>query len=195
MTQASPTLADRARRLKALTTSTHDTLDRRIMDAGIFDSRERYAGFLRVQYRFMRDVDALYARADLAALLPDLSERRRLDRVAQDLADLGAAAPSAPSVTGAATPLPHALGWLYVSEGSTLGAAVLYKLAGIRLGLDRDFGARHLDGHAEGVARHWRGFAAALDAVPLTPEQEQLVVTGAQAAFGTVRGYVEQEFA
>ncbi|MGS1007006.1 biliverdin-producing heme oxygenase [Achromobacter anxifer] len=193
MTQPSHTLADRAKRLKALTTSTHDTLDRRIMDAGIFDSRERYAGFLRVQYRFMRDVDALYARTDLAALLPDLSERRRLDLVAQDLADLGDALPRASSAVDAETSLPHALGWLYVSEGSTLGAAVLYKLAGSRLGLDRDFGARHLNGHAEGVARHWRGFAAALDAVPLTVEEEQLVVTGAQAAFGTVRGYVEQE--
>ena len=195
MTQPSHTLADRAKRLKALTTSTHDTLDRRIMDAGIFDSRERYAGFLRVQYRFMRDVDALYARTDLAALLPDQSERRRLDLVAQDLADLGDALPRASSATDAGTSLPHALGWLYVSEGSTLGAAVLYKLAGSRLGLDRDFGARHLNGHAEGVARHWRGFAAALDAVPLTAEEEQLVVAGAQAAFGMVRGYVEQELA
>ncbi|WP_088138870.1 biliverdin-producing heme oxygenase [Achromobacter xylosoxidans] len=195
MTQAPSTLAERAKRLKAHTTSTHDTLDRRIMDAGIFDSRERYAGFLRVQYRFMRDVDALYARADLAALLPDLSERRRLDLVAQDLADLGDALPRASSAIDADISLPHALGWLYVSEGSTLGAAVLYKQAGARLGLDRDFGARHLNGHAEGVARHWRGFAAALDAVPLTAEEEQLVVTGAQAAFGTVRGYVEQELA
>lgn len=195
MTQPSHTLQNRAVRLKALTTSTHDTLDRRIMEAGIFDSRERYSGFLRVQYRFMRDIDALYARTDLAALLPDLPERRRLGRVEQDLADLGTKPPSASAAICADTPLPDALGWLYVAEGSTLGAAVLYKLAGSRLGLDRDFGARHLDAHAEGVARHWRGFAAALDAVPLTLDQELLVVAGARAAFGTVRSYVEQELA
>lgn len=195
MTQSSNDLFQRAKRLKAMTTSTHDSLDRRIMDAGIFSSRERYLGFLRVQYRFLHNVDALYARADLAALLPDLKARRRVDLVGQDLADLGAQPPSPPQVLDADVSLPHALGWLYVAEGSTLGAAVLYKLAGKMLGLDRDFGARHLDGHPEGVAQHWRGFAAALDAVPLTPDQEHIVAAGAQAAFGTVRGYVEQEFA
>lgn len=195
MTPSSDDLFQRAKRLKAVTTSTHDSLDRRIMDARIFSSRERYLGFLRVQYRFLHNVDVLYARADLAALLPDLKARRRIDLVGRDLADLGAEPPSMQPALDADLPLPGALGWLYVAEGSTLGAAILYKLAGKMLGLDRDFGARHLDGHPEGVAQHWRGFAAALDAVSLTPDQEQVVAAGAHAAFGTVRGYVEQEFA
>ncbi|MBR8652959.1 biliverdin-producing heme oxygenase [Achromobacter sp. Marseille-Q0513] len=196
MTTLSPHAdAGRARRLKASTTSTHDSLDSRIMGARIFASRERYAGFLRVQYRFLRDVDALYARADLAALLPDMPARRRLGLVTRDLADLGMAPPAeALPAADAGMAVPGALGWLYVAEGSTLGAAVLYKLAG-KLGLDRDFGARHLAAHPEGVAQHWRDFAAALDAVPLAPEQEGEVVSSARAAFVAVRGYVEQELA
>ncbi|KAG0926111.1 hypothetical protein G6F68_010211 [Rhizopus microsporus] len=91
-------------------------------------------------------------------------------------------------------PLPAALGWLYVAEGSNLGGTILYKMAA-KLGLDRDFGARHLAAHPDGAARHWREFTAALDAVPLSAEQEQQVIDAADAAFRSVHGHVEVEFA
>ncbi|MBM7094103.1 biliverdin-producing heme oxygenase, partial [Streptomyces sp. S12] len=82
----------------------------------------------------------------------------------------------------------------YVAEGSNLGGAVLYKLAA-KLGLNSGFGARHLAAHPDGVARHWRGFTAALDAVTLSRSQEDEVVAGAEAAFGRVRAHVEEAFA
>ena len=91
-------------------------------------------------------------------------------------------------------PLAEALGWLYVAEGSNLGATVLYKLAG-QLGLDAGFGARHLAPHPEGAARHWRAFTTALDSVALTAEQEQQVIDAADAAFRSVHDHVELEFA
>lgn len=62
----------------------------------------------------------------LDMLPPDLGGRRRLDLVGQDLAYLGLEplavdAPPAFSA-GAAVDLPRALGWLYVEEGSNMGA-------------------------------------------------------------------------
>nr|HBK46412.1 biliverdin-producing heme oxygenase [Xanthomonadaceae bacterium] len=85
------TLADATRhqRLKAATRAVHDVLDRRIMAGDIFASREHFARFLRVQYRFHRDIDPLYANPAFEALLPDLPQRRRLGRIAHDLGDLG----------------------------------------------------------------------------------------------------------
>jgi heme oxygenase len=83
-----------------------------------------------------------------------------------------------------------ALGWLYVSEGSKLGAAILYKLAG-KIGLDAQFGARHLAGHPDGRARHWRDFTAVLDTAPLDAGGEQRVTAGARAAFMRMHGHVE----
>lgn len=187
-------VVSRSQQLKAATHSTHDSLDKRVMAADIFASRDSFTRFLRVQYRFHRDIDALYSHRGLLALIPDLAERRRLARIALDLQDLCSDVPvhSTPLVD-ANISLPSALGWLYVAEGSNLGGTVLFKLARDRLQLHADFGARHLAAHADGAARHWRSFTAALDAAPLAAEQEALVVEGARAAFQNVRGYVEDE--
>jgi len=184
----------RSVRLKAATRDSHGALDKRIMAGDIFADRRNFARFLRVQYRFHRSIDALYASPALDALLPDLAERRRLQQVRSDLQDLEQVLPGEDiAALGNDLPLATALGWLYVAEGSNLGGTVLYKMAAA-LGLDRDFGARHLAAHPDGAARHWREFTAALDAVVLSPAQEQEVIDAADAAFRSVHGYVEIEF-
>ncbi|WP_312310635.1 biliverdin-producing heme oxygenase [Stenotrophomonas indicatrix] len=184
----------RSVRLKAATRDSHGALDKRIMAGDIFADRRNFARFLRVQYRFHRSIDALYASPTLDALLPDLAERRRLQQVRCDLQDLEQALPGEDiAALRDDLPLPTALGWLYVAEGSNLGGTVLYKMAAA-LGLDRSFGARHLAAHPDGAARHWREFTAALDAVVLSPAQEQEVIDAADAAFRSVHGHVEVEF-
>lgn len=182
----------RSARLKADTSATHDVLDKRIMASAPFDNQQNYARFLQAQYAFLRDVDALYDHAGLAALLPDLEQRRRYASIAADLRDLDAALPadSATPPFDAQLDLATALGWLYVSEGSKLGAAVLYKLAG-KIGLDEHFGARHLAGHPDGRARHWRDFTAVLDSAPLDIAGEARLIDGARAAFMRMHSHVE----
>ena len=185
----------RSVRLKAATRDSHGALDKRIMAGDIFADRSNFARFLRVQYRFHRDIAALYALPAAQALLPDLAQRQRLADLQADLADLGEPQPTADApVLPETLDLASALGWLYVAEGSNLGAAILYKMAA-RLGLDSDFGARHLAAHPDGAARHWREFTAALDGVALTQAQEQQVIDAADAAFRSVHGHVEEEFA
>ncbi|MEJ1965015.1 MAG: biliverdin-producing heme oxygenase [Gammaproteobacteria bacterium] len=185
----------RSQRLKAATHGAHDALDRRIMGANPFASPEHYARFLQVQYRFHRDIDTLYRNAELARIVPDLAARRRLTRIVDDLSDLGMTVTDdtfAPALTGdidCAT----ALGWLYVAEGSNLGAAILFKLAA-KLGLNEHYGARHLAGHPEGRARHWREFTAALDGLRFVAVEEERTIAGAKAAFERVRSHVEREY-
>ncbi|MBO9708792.1 MAG: biliverdin-producing heme oxygenase [Caulobacter sp.] len=187
----------RAKRLKASTRSTHEQLDSRIMAAEPFRDRERYGRFLWVQYLFHRGLAPLYANPRLVALVPDLPGRRRLDQLTRDMLDLGQPLPavdSAPLFSDKAADLPTALGWLYVAEGSNLGAAFLFKAAA-GLGLDETFGARHLAGHPDGRARHWRQFTDALDALPFDDAQEQRAIDGATAAFRRVRELVDDAFA
>ncbi|MFP1133310.1 biliverdin-producing heme oxygenase [Asticcacaulis sp. W401b] len=187
----------RSKRLKGLTTETHDRLDKSIMAGDPFANVENYAKFLKVQYLFHRDIGALYAVPELDALLPDLEGRRRFDTVALDLNDVGADVPEtdgAPRfIAGEAVDLPTALGWLYVAEGSNLGAAFLLKFAA-KLGLDPTKGARHLAPADEGRGLHWRTFTAALDAIDLTAEDEARVTAGAEAAFSRVHGLVRRFF-
>jgi len=185
-------IPSRAKGLKAGTTTAHDRLDQRIMAAAPFADRARYSRFLAVQHAFHRDIDALYDSQDLAGLLPDLPGRRRLPLIVEDLRDLGieaSAGEGIPHFSGAFD-MPEALGWLYVAEGSNLGAAFLLKEAA-KLGLDENFGARHLAPAPEGRGLSWRTFTAALDAAPLSASDEQKTIVAATAAFTRVQALVE----
>jgi len=187
----------RSKRLKAATYDTHDQLDKSIMASAPFSSRERYSLFVKIQHAFHRDIDALYADPGLDALLPDLQGRRRLPMIEQDLADLGvpplAFTTAAVFTQDSRADLPTALGWLYVAEGSSLGAAVLLKEAA-KLDLSETFGARHLAGAPEGRGLHWRTFTAALDTIDLSQQQDAEAIAGATAAFDRVQGLVNQVF-
>ena len=185
----------RAKRLKEATHRMHDQLDKSIMTKNPFESRAQYSFFVKVQHRFHREIDALYASPMLDKLLPDLLGRRRFNLIEQDLADLHVTAPSLDASPvfekSADADLPTALGWLYVAEGSNLGAAFLLKEVK-KLGLSETFGARHLAAAPEGRGLHWKTFIEALDGVPLTGPEEERVITGAQAAFARVQELVNE---
>ncbi|ATW05429.1 biliverdin-producing heme oxygenase [Sphingorhabdus sp. YGSMI21] len=180
----------RAKRLKALTHDVHDALDKSVMEASSFDDLPGYSRFVQMQWAFHRDIDALYDDAGLQAVLPGLQHRRRRALIAADLVDLGLALPQLGDdpafAAGKEADLPTALGWLYVAEGSNMGAALLRKQAA-RMGLSDTHGARHLAPAEIGPAAHWRAFTAALDAVALTDAEEARVVQGAQSAFARVQ--------
>jgi heme oxygenase (biliverdin-IX-beta and delta-forming) len=173
------TETSRAKRLKAATQGVHQGLDEAVMAARPFESRARYAEFLRIQQIFHRDVAALYKNEALTALIPDLAARRRYDAVIADLGDLEAepgVESDSPVFEDQIADIPTALGWLYVAEG---------------LGLSEAFGARHLAASPDGRANHWRSFTAALDAAEMTQAQEDRATAGATAAFARVRALVE----
>jgi heme oxygenase len=185
-------LASRAKRLKAATHEQHETLDKRIMGVDPFGNRSRYATFLKIQHEFHLEIDPLYGHPDIVRWIPDIQERRRLDLIRQDILDVGEALPA---TTRSEYPvdLPDAIGWLYVAEGSNLGAAFLLKEAG-KLGLTESFGARHLAGHIDGRGAHWRRFTSALDTISFSPAEEARAIEGAKQAFVRVRTLVEKHY-
>lgn len=92
-------------------------------------------------------------------------------------------------IASSAVKMPEALGWLYVSEGSTLGAAFLFKDAQTKLGLSDQFGARKLAAYPEGRAIVWRRFVASLDNEQIARAEHDAIIAGANAAydrFGTL---------
>lgn len=186
----------RTQRLRTATHTAHEALDETIMAARPFDSRDRYARFLRMQYQFHRDIEPLFAHPALVTLVPDLADRCRLERILLDFTDLGLPAPDTDGASALTGPVDTAtaLGWFYVAEGSNLGAAILFKHA-VALGLDAEKGARHLAGHPDGRARHWRAFTEILDALALAPAQEARLIEGARDAFARVKNHAERAFA
>ena len=176
-----------AAELRAATHEAHERLDRRITAADPFTSRARFGRFVALHYRLFGAVEPLYDDPDVTARLGRLAGLSRRDAAARDLADLQVALP------GDARPLPirfpEALGWLYVVEGSNLGAAFLLKEAA-KLGLDGSFGARHLAGAPEGRGLAWRRFKEALDGAKLSEAEAAAAAAGAVAAFEFVAGLV-----
>ena len=182
----------RCKRLKAASSRDHDSVDQLVMAARPFQDRERYGRFLQVQYRFHGSLLALYQDEQLNRRLPGLVELSRFAAVEADLRDLGLPLPTRPHPV-CASPT-QALGWLYCSEGSNLGAAFLFKHTQ-RLGLDGDLGARHLAPPPSGRALQWREFVATLDSVVLDEQEEAEVVAGAIAAFDSYRAHLRAVFA
>src|SRR5688572_16769058 len=99
----------RAERLKQETHAQHERLDTSIVGKEPFATRERYAAFVEVQYRFYAAIEPLYRDPQLSVLIPGLPSRSRLAFARLDLADLGRAAPEVASL-----PIAHreGLGWL-----------------------------------------------------------------------------------
>jgi len=178
--------------LKAASSRDHDSVDQLVMAARPFESRERYGRFLQVQHRFHGSLLALYQDRQLNVQLPGLMALSRFAAVEADLRDLGWPLPPHPQPV-CASPA-QALGWLYCSEGSNLGAAFLFKFTQ-RLGLDGNLGASHLAAHPDGRALHWREFVAKVDGLLLDEWQEAEAVAGAIAAFDSYRGHLREVFA
>ncbi|RCL24457.1 biliverdin-producing heme oxygenase [Pseudomonas sp. AFG_SD02_1510_Pfu_092] len=172
----------RSQRLKQLTQAPHTRLDALVHSHAPFDSRESFARFVVAQYLFQSELQPLYNDPQLIAIVPDLAERCRAEQARLDLADLDTAVPAA--VPGALHQpgLGEALGWIFVSEGSKLGAAFLIKRA-VALGLSDSCGARHLGEPAGGRAEGWKQFIRILDGLALSAEDEAAAERGAVAAF------------
>jgi len=170
-----------SQRLKGETAAQHERMHQLMERAQPFASRERYASFVAAQYLFQRDVEHFFDLPQMKNLVADLDTRGRTQAALADLADLGAPAPAQTPVVTAEVKLPEALGWLYVSEGSTLGAAFLLKEVGEKLGLDAHFGARNLAAYPDGRARAWKRFVEALDAPALAGSHDAVVAGALQA--------------
>ncbi|VFS88147.1 heme oxygenase [Pseudomonas aeruginosa] len=110
----------RSQRLNLLTNEPHQRLESLVKSKEPFASRDNFARFVAAQYLFQHDLEPLYRNEALARLFPGLASRARDDAARADLADLGHPVPEGDqSVREADLSLAEALGWLFVSEGSS----------------------------------------------------------------------------
>ncbi|MFH4054992.1 biliverdin-producing heme oxygenase [Acinetobacter baumannii] len=170
-------------RLKQETAAEHERMHQLMSEAKVFSSKEKYAQFTLSQYYFQREIEHLFEKEGVAGLIPDLDIRGRSKQALADLNDLGIQ-PNGQQLQSENVQLPEALGWIYVSEGSTLGAAFLFKEAQKHLGFSETFAARNLAAYPEGRAKVWKRFVKALDEAGFDQTQQDRVVQGALDAFG-----------
>jgi len=188
-----PRPSERSKRLTLATRETHDTLGVKVMGRDPFGSLVNYTHFAMAQYLFLTELAALHTDERLTRHIPNLPERCRADMIKAALIDLGVELP-APVPGAVKNPSKaQALGWVFVSEGSKLGAGVLIKQARL-LGLSETHGARHMGEPAEGRGRNWKSFIEMLDAVELTPEEDTELEQAANDAFSRFTFLLEQTY-
>ena len=184
----------RSQRLNQITHAPHAQLDTLVKAHAPFETQANFARFVVAQYLFQSELVALYNDPQLIEIFPDLAERCRAEAARLDLGDLDTDVP-APVAGAVKNPSKaEALGWLFVSEGSKLGAAFLIKRA-VGLGLSETCGARHLGEPAGGRAEGWKRFTRTLDGLELNAEEEAAAEKGAIDAFVRFTVLLEQAYA
>lgn len=157
--------------------------------AGAMD-RGGYVALLRRLLGFHRAVEAGLAAAPAMPGIA-LEERARARLIEADLAALGvepvAPSPLPPTLRSAA----RALGWLYVTEGSTLGGRQLARALDGLLP-PGEAGRRFLLGHGARHGEMWRSCCAALDAMGADPAALAEMVAGARDAFAAFEAWVAE---
>jgi heme oxygenase len=160
-----------------------------------------YVRLLGTLWSFYGPLEAQLGSIDgLAGALPDWSERRKAHLLAADLAALGAGVPAGNDATSAALAavgdLPAAFGALYVSEGSTLGGAIVGPNIRSTLRARGELGEAFTFYGAYGplLGSRWRDFIAALsheaDASPAAPAR---IVASACLTFETFIANLSRE--
>lgn len=182
-TEPSLSLPSLALRLKTETAAEHERMHQLMGAADIFSTLEKYTQFTLSQYYFQLEIEHLFEKDLVAAHIPDLDIRGRSEQAKLDLKDLNLQ-PLGQALVSQDVQFPAAWGWIYVSEGSTLGAAFLFKQAQQHLGLSAENGARNLAAYPEGRAKVWKRFVQALDDAQLSTVEQDQVVQGALDAFG-----------
>jgi len=192
MTTDTTTHLTLSQQLKNETAGAHEQMHLLMERCQPFSSRTNYAQFVTAQYIFQLDVEGLFSLSEIQSAIPDLEVRGRVQASRDDLADLQIDLPDVKPRPGIV--MPEALGWLYVSEGSTLGAAFLLKEVKEKLDLSEQFGARNLAAYPEGRAIVWRRFTQYLDHTSLNDQKKEAVVAGAHAAFDRFDSLLRQCF-
>ena len=172
----------RREHLKQATLALHRHVERIVDARGYFADRSAYGRWLLASLAFHRAAYARVCPVTIAHCLGAEGIAKRFDFLERDLADLGIAVPpSAEIAIAGGADTAETLGVLYVTEGASLGARILYTR--VRdLGLDASSGAAFLGSQAHDMAA-WRRFVGALDAFDGTADEENRLVEASCSTF------------
>jgi heme oxygenase len=149
--------------LRAGTQEWHEKLEELELSKSILKADiqpEDYKRYLAAMYGFVKPFES-QAYPALAAIVPDIEDRRKTHLMEQDLRALGytdtqiAALPLADWQAGTAA---GNMGALYVMEGSALGGMVISKHIQATLGLDASNGASFFQPYGAALGAKWKAF-------------------------------------
>jgi heme oxygenase len=156
-------------RLRQSTRALHGRVEASVRIDARLGSLDSYEALLLALLGLHRSIDAALSALDWSGTGIDIRQRRKAGRIEADLRDLSVSeailrdAPLCPLLEpdGCAA----GLGWLYVTEGASLGGRIILRKASRRLGIDAARGGRFFAGYGPRTGTMWRACLAALNAV------------------------------
>lgn len=156
-----------------------------------------YGSCLERFYRLYRPLETELAAFDeWRSIGIELEQCRQSERLARDLSALGVSPSQLAGAPKASLPalldFPHALGALYVMEGSTLGSQFILRhltsLFGDKIGAADSF----FRGHGEQTTSRWREFKRVLDDYGLENQSHvPRIVAGAKRTFLSIADWMQ----
>lgn len=154
--------------------------------------KEDYIKVLELFYSYFGGLEGKIER--VAGLhLPDQHLRRKKEAIAEDILSLGG---SLPELTPEAH-LPeldtklHALGALYVMEGSTLGGLYISKMIAKQLNLEDGKSLSFFDGYGDQTDNMWNAFRSSLDEQVTESDEQATVLEAANSTFKKFKSWIE----
>lgn len=173
-------------RLRDETRPRHDALESAVDVNAALASRAAYADYLLRLWRVHKAAERSLCALEFTAHGFDYRSRTRTPSLEADLRSIGygdSIARAMPPHAPAWPSLHHALGAVYVVEGSALGARILLPDIKQRLSLDEQDGASFFIGFGAEGKPIWRACLAALAAIDATGPEADAVVDGANTMF------------
>ncbi len=133
----------------------------------------------------------------LDGIIPDLEQRQKIKYINNDLSFLGKTLPNITlnsKYDASMTDQPKinfALGFMYVTEGSTLGGLYILKQLGPKLKLDETNGGSFFYGYGKDTGKRWNDFLTYMTEHINKNGNTDELVEGAMYAFSTIHHFFE----
>jgi heme oxygenase len=145
-----------------------------------------YAHYLKLMYDVHYDVEKNIFPL-LSNVIGDLKDREKKHLIEEDLTFLKYNKPAPVSVFDTKnSPIPFALGILYVVEGSSLGGRFILKNIETVLGLNEGKGVSYFTGYGNKTGSQWKNFLNVLTEYQEENNCENEIIKGAIYAFDSI---------
>lgn len=164
--------------LKKATKQNHQQLEK-LMVARLrsISSRSEYVKLLQIFYSYFGGLEDKINEYIGEDQLPDFKERRKTESIANDIKSMSGLIPQKAKEHD----LPiianhlHALGALYVIEGSTLGGKIISKMMTKQLGLEDKGGLSFFNSYGDDTERMWSTFREILNRFQASSDTEPII--------------------
>ncbi|MEO8820787.1 MAG: biliverdin-producing heme oxygenase [Ginsengibacter sp.] len=181
--------------LKQLTKRNHQQLEKLLIPhLRSVSTNKEYIQLLQIFYGFFGALEEKIKYYVGKEQLPDFTERRKTESIANDIQIMGGTIPEKAKGTDLPQIKNHlqALGALYVIEGSTLGGKIISQMMVKQLNLPDNKGVSFFSGYGADTERMWNSFKKILDNQYKNSAEADLIVKTANDTFLQFKLWIEK---